>query len=494
MSQTVAKHRYWKGKPGVKAVGEYSKYLQHRQGPDREPGGRKYFDKDNDVSEKDIMKAIEEQKLNGVAAHELILSPGVNRVDAMAYTRELMENLAKTKGQELEWVAVAHTNTDHLHVHVLILGETKDHKPVRLGKSEHKNLREWGDKYLEREHFFDRFMDREIDSVLDRKYEPDRGDEMFNRLLYGIKGGKEEKAAEKKPEPKVWSKEEEIEKLPKWEQIVTKDGEVLTKFSDLSELKGYGERLAAKEEPKLDRESYKRLWSWIGTKEKAGEDYYERQARAKFREEEEEKQYRGPSALKEERKVVPFKKRERGERPESRTGYLEYRRKPRSQRLYEERGRRLEEHAYYELSWERRRLKDLMERNPEQRKFCEEELEKLSGYEKEIQQDFGRVDLDELLGWKDGSKEKEKGKEAEKAEENEGRKEAERLEKQRAEEARVQAEEQQRQAQEQALKEAEEAAKASKKQTVEFEERQEEDRKDGGRGYDDYGRESDGMR
>jgi len=104
---TVAKHRYWKGKPGVKSVGEYSKYLQHRQGPDREPGGRKFFDKDNDVSEKDIMKAMEEQKLKGVAAHELILSPGVNRVDAMAYTRELMENLAKAKGQELEWVAVA---------------------------------------------------------------------------------------------------------------------------------------------------------------------------------------------------------------------------------------------------------------------------------------------------------------------------------------------------------------------------------------------------
>ena len=90
MSASVAKHRYWKGKLGVKAVGEYSKYLQHRQGSDREPGGRKYFDKENDVSEKDIMKAIEEQKLNGVAAHELILSPGVNRVDAMAYTRELM--------------------------------------------------------------------------------------------------------------------------------------------------------------------------------------------------------------------------------------------------------------------------------------------------------------------------------------------------------------------------------------------------------------------
>ena len=488
MRATVAKHRYWKGKPGVKSVGEYSKYLQHRQGPDREPGGRKFFDKDNDVSEKDIMKAMEEQKLKGVAAHELILSPGVNRVDAMAYTRELMENLAKAKGQELEWVAVAHTNTEHLHVHVLILGETKEHKPVRLGKNEHKQLREWGDKYLEREHFFDRFMDREIDSVLDRKYEQDRGDELFNRLLYGVKGGKEEQSKVKeKPEPKVWSKEEEVEKLPKWEQIVTKDGEVLTKYSDLADLKGYSERLKEKEEPKLDREQYKRLWSWIGTKEKAGEDYFERQARAKFREEEEERQYQGPSSFKDERKVVPFKRRERGEKPESRTGYLDYRRKPRSQRLYEERGRRLEEHAYYELSWERRRLKDLMERDPNQRKFCEEELDRLSGYEKEIQQDFGRVDLDELLGWKDPSKEKDKDKAEEKAEPNEGQKEAERLEKQRAEEARVQAEAQQRLEQERALKEAEEAAKASKKQASEFEERLDEDKREGGRGYDDYG-------
>ena len=51
----------------------------------------------------------------------------------------------------------------------------------------------------------------------------------------------------------------------------------------------------------------------------------------------------------------------------------------------------------------------------------------------------------------------------------------------------MQAEAQQRLEQERALKEAEEAAKASKKQASEFEERLDEDKREGGRGYDDYG-------
>lgn len=75
MSQSVAKHRYWKGKNAAKAVGNYSKYVQFRQGPDREKGGRKFFDEKDDQSFKNFEKMVKDQKTRGAVAHELILSP-----------------------------------------------------------------------------------------------------------------------------------------------------------------------------------------------------------------------------------------------------------------------------------------------------------------------------------------------------------------------------------------------------------------------------------
>ena len=113
MAQSVAKHRYWKGKEAVKSVSEYSKYLKYREGDDKEKGGRTFFDAEKDQTDKDLREEVKGLKSRGAAAHELILSPGINEVDPMAYTRELMEKLERSKGQELNWVAVAHSNTDH---------------------------------------------------------------------------------------------------------------------------------------------------------------------------------------------------------------------------------------------------------------------------------------------------------------------------------------------------------------------------------------------
>src|SRR5262249_42583286 len=52
---------------------------------------------------------------------KLIISPEFgDRVDLPQLTRELMKRIEKDLGTPLEWVAVAHFNTEHPHVHVAL--------------------------------------------------------------------------------------------------------------------------------------------------------------------------------------------------------------------------------------------------------------------------------------------------------------------------------------------------------------------------------------
>ena len=483
MSQSVTKHRYWKGKEAVKAVSEYSKYLKYREGDDKEKGGRVFFDAEKDKTDIDLRETVRNLKTRGAAAHELVLSPGVNTVDPMAYTRELMSKLERSKGQELEWVAVAHSNTDHNHIHVLMSGESKDKKPVLLRKDDHANMREWGDKYIEREHYLERYLDREADRGIDRGFEYDRGDEMFNRLVFGIKGGKEQQKA--KPErverkPKEWDKGKAVAELPDHEKIITAQGEVLTKFSRQSELKQFCQKLADGEEKRLSKEDYKKLWSWIGTKEKAGDDYFEKKEREKHKEKQKGKeQAKSATRIAETREQFKqFKQRD------SRKHYLDYSKKPRSQRIFEQRGRDLENYTYIQLSAERSRLKGLIERLPEKREVFEHQLEELEAYKRDLDKDFEKVDVDSILGWKKNSQQKEKsqGKEQEGEGKEEPDKEEERQEQERQQQAQAQQAEQAQEQQRQQMSQAEEANNKAAAQS-----REQEREKD--RGEDDSERE-----
>jgi len=461
VAQSVAKHRYWKGKEAVKAVSEYAKYLKYREGDDKEKGGRTFFDAEKDKTDKDLREEVRGLKSRGAAAHELILSPGINEVDPIAYTRELMEKLERSKGQELNWVAVAHSNTDHNHIHVLISGETKDRKPVLLRKDDHAHLREWGDKYIEREHYLERYLDREAERGLDRGFEYDRGDELFNRLLYGIKGGKEQEKAKAKPverKPEEWKKERAIAELADDEKIVTSHGEVLSKFSSRAELKEFCNKLAEGEEKRLSREQYKKLWSWIGTKEKAGDDYFERKEREKEKDNKRKEEAKSATRITETREQFKqFKQRD------SRKHYLDYSKKPKSQRIFEQRGRDLENYTYIQLSAERTRLKGLIERLPEKREVFEHQLEELEAYRRDIEKDFEKVDVDSILGWKKSSqqKEKEHGKEQEGEGKDEPDKEEERQEQERQQQAQAQQSEQAREQQREQMSQAEEANRAA---------------------------------
>ncbi len=55
-------------------------------------------------------------------------------VDLKSYTRELMVQMEKDLGTELDWVAVDHWNTDNPHIHVILRGRTDDGQDLVISR------------------------------------------------------------------------------------------------------------------------------------------------------------------------------------------------------------------------------------------------------------------------------------------------------------------------------------------------------------------------
>jgi type IV secretory pathway VirD2 relaxase len=71
---------------------------------------------------------------------KLIISPEFgDRLDLQALTRDLMRRMEIDLHTSLEWVAVAHFNTEHPHVHVALRGIDAKGSPVRLEREYVKN-------------------------------------------------------------------------------------------------------------------------------------------------------------------------------------------------------------------------------------------------------------------------------------------------------------------------------------------------------------------
>jgi hypothetical protein len=182
-----------KGSKGSGKARAHINYIQYRPGEDRQKGARGFFSGDRDeVLGREVKERLIVQERNGVTMHKLILSPGVQGCDLRDYTRDLMEKLQREKGQQLDWFAVEHRNTDHAHAHVVIMGKDLDGGRVRLDLRDMKNLREIGDRYLEREHKLERFLDREMERLLKEPqrsieidYKRTKGDREYERLMYG---------------------------------------------------------------------------------------------------------------------------------------------------------------------------------------------------------------------------------------------------------------------------------------------------------------------
>jgi len=64
---------------------------------------------------------------------KVILSPEFgDRIDLKRLARDLVGQMANDLGTDLEWIAVAHHNTEHPHVHMVIRGVRSDGEPLRL--------------------------------------------------------------------------------------------------------------------------------------------------------------------------------------------------------------------------------------------------------------------------------------------------------------------------------------------------------------------------
>lgn len=201
MIRPIVKWSYIKGPKGLGRAKAHINYIQYREGADREKGPRTFFNAgEQPVSGSFIKQRLDELGQRGVQIHKIVLSPGITGVDLENYTKEMMENFERSKGIDLEWYAVRHGNTAHPHTHVVVMGTDVDGRSVQISLPDNHRLREWGGKYLEREHKLERYLDNEIEQLLEThrstpelEYIRQRGDKEFERLMHGDSKDKKRK-------------------------------------------------------------------------------------------------------------------------------------------------------------------------------------------------------------------------------------------------------------------------------------------------------------
>jgi hypothetical protein len=284
--------------PRAAAIGRalaHMKYIQHRPGLDREEGGRKFFDEtEAELDAKELRTLVKEANDGHVTVHMLTLSPEINLADKRALTIEVMNHLGAEKGQDLRWFAVEHNNTDHFHVHVVILGKDKAGKDVFIKKADHKEMRECGDAYLERWHPIEMAYAKEEREK--RKAERIREAEIARELARQerIKEGLElpwlhKKIIREQIEPyDQWKRTQKQKQLAKREEkarkereraelssgdksklddVIRADGRYWSKDNTLKELTDLNEYLWEDRSHWISRKSYDRLVGWIREKE-----------------------------------------------------------------------------------------------------------------------------------------------------------------------------------------------------------------------------------
>ena len=406
--RSVAKHSYIKGASGKARAKAHVNYIGYRRGEDREDGkGREFFSDDKEkIQAREVKEDIDRGERAMVVAHKLILSPGLQNVDMKAYTRDVLAETGREKGLDLDWRAVIHKNTDHDHAHVVVFGKDKNGRQVKFDREDYKKMREAGDRYLERNHYYDRMMQRDSDRAMQKGYERDRGDNLFEDLVKDLNKKERKQEPERKPyEPKAWDKEKAVERLPE-DQKIRREAETYTKYSKLEDLKDLSERLNKGEAERLPKEEYQKLQGWIGTKERAGEDHYEKKARKQWdKKEKKREKERVPGEDEREFKKLDkdlkkaFKELEGGQEL-GRKGYKE--------RLRESQGRLGTEHGHATTSREIQRLKELADKFPDKREDLERQIEEAKSYNRDQWQEKSNWSkFDELLGenWNKGERE-----------------------------------------------------------------------------------------
>lgn len=281
----VVKHKYIPGrgpKSGgtVVAIGKslaHMKYIQHRPGPDREPGGRELFNERDDVDAKEMRKAIKRLGGNRVVIHKLTLAPEINVTDKKEFTRQVMADLSRDKGLDLEWFGTEHNNTDHHHIHVVVLGKDRNGTDVRIDMRDIDKAKEYGDRYLERT------QPRELE-----RSRREREDKEKERRAERVQAREERKGRElpwmnkniirEQIEPyRDWKKKKEHEKeasraaeaeKPYHQDTLEIAGKQWSKANTLRELQDLNTYLWDNIEERIPKEDYRKLKGWIKQKEK----------------------------------------------------------------------------------------------------------------------------------------------------------------------------------------------------------------------------------
>ncbi len=277
--RSVAKGNYIKGKGGIKHALAHVRYLQMRGGDDRNQAeGRKRLfisAMREGISGSEINERLRKQNEDGVVIHRIVLSPGIPGVNMEAYTRCIMSELERSKGLDFEYYATEHKNTDHDHTHVVLFGKDQHGRPVTLNKHNYKTVREAGDRYLERNHKYDRYLDKDLETLMRDGYKHDRGDHDFESLLKDLSS--EEWDDQQHDLIPVFDREAAIGALSESERIV-RDNVIYSQFSPLEDLIELDRRLNNGLLERVSKEEYMNLSSWIGNKKQFGGDYYERTA------------------------------------------------------------------------------------------------------------------------------------------------------------------------------------------------------------------------
>lgn len=290
----VVKHQFIAGRgkgAKVMAIGKaiaHVKYIQHRPGEDREKGGREMFNEQDRVDAREMRQAIKELGKSRVVVHKLTLAPEINPQDKKAFTREVMQKLSRDKGLDLNWFAVEHNNTDHHHIHVVVLGKDRNGTEVRIDMKDIDKVKEYGDRYLERCHprELEKSRREREDRLKAERDERTRAKEAAReeRIRDGLElPWMHQKIVREQLEPfKDWkekqeAKEKEVEKKreeperPYHQDTIEAAGREWSKANSIEELRDLNEHLWENYEERIPKDEYRKLAGWIKDKEQARE-------------------------------------------------------------------------------------------------------------------------------------------------------------------------------------------------------------------------------
>lgn len=241
-----------------------------------------YSASEDGINAKEIRKLIKLMGGSRVVVHKLMLAPEINPEDKKAFTREVMNELGRDKGLDLQWYAVEHDNTEHHHVHVVLLGRDANGTEVRIDLKDVDKLKEYGERYLERYH------PRELEIARNEREARER--ERLEQRQLDLEAARRERIDEGLELPWMHQKivREMLEPYGQWRQkqdeqnrehekrepervrpgdTIEAAGKEWSKASHLEELRELHEYLWDNYEERIPKDDYKKLVGWIKEKE-----------------------------------------------------------------------------------------------------------------------------------------------------------------------------------------------------------------------------------